>query len=47
MLFDDPGTPLLLIAMVLAGGTVVLLMFVMRALLRQATALRSEMEGVI
>lgn len=47
VLFDDPGTPLLLIAMVLAGGTVVLLMYVMRALLRQATTLRAEMEGVI
>jgi len=47
VLFDDPGTPMLLLGMVLAGGTVVLLMFVMRALLRQATALRTEMDGVI
>ena len=47
VLFEDPGTPMLLLGMVLAGGTVVLLMFVMRALLRQATALRTEMDGVI
>lgn len=46
-LFDDPGTPMLLFAMVLAGGTVVLLMYVMRALLRQATTLRTEMDEVI
>lgn len=46
-LFDDPGTPMLLFGMVLAGGTVVLLMYVMRALLRQATTLRAEMDGVI
>ena len=47
VLFDDPGTPMLMLGMVLAGGTVVLLMFVMRALLRQATTLRTEMDGVI
>ena len=47
VLFDDPGTPMLMLGMVLAGGTVVLLMYVMRALLRQATTLRSEMDGVI
>ena len=46
-LFDDPGTPMLMFGMVLAGGTVVLLMYVMRALLRQATTLRTEMDGVI
>src|SRR6187401_291154 len=39
VLFDDPGTPMLMLGMVLAGGTVVLLMYVMRALLRQATSL--------
>jgi hypothetical protein len=47
VLFDDPGTPMLMLGMVLAGGTVVLLMYVMRALLRQATSLRTEMDGVI
>jgi Protein of unknown function (DUF2975) len=47
VLFDDPGTPMLMFGMVLAGGTVVLLMYVMRALLRQATTLRTEMDGVI
>jgi peptidoglycan/LPS O-acetylase OafA/YrhL len=44
---DDPGTPLLLIAMVLGGCLLVLLMVVMRALLRQATTLRTDMEAVI
>jgi hypothetical protein len=44
---DDPGLPLLLFLM-LTGVTVLgLLMVVMRALLRQATALRSDMEAVI
>lgn len=44
---DDPGLPLLLFLM-LTGVTVVgLLMVVMRALLRQATTLRSDMEAVI
>ena len=47
LLFDDPGTPMLLFGTVLAGGTVVLLMYVMRALLRQATTLRTEMDEVI
>lgn len=45
--FDEPGTPLLLIGMVLAGGTVVLLMYVMKALLRRATTLRAELDEVI
>ena len=44
---DDPGLPLLLF-LVLTGVTVLgLLLVVMRALLRQATALRSDMESVI
>ena len=44
---DDPGLPLLLILM-LTGVTVLgLLMVVMRALLRQATTLRTDMEAVI
>jgi hypothetical protein len=44
---DDPGLPLLLF-LVTVGVTVLgLLMFVMRALLRQATTLRTDMEAVI
>ncbi|NEE00103.1 DUF2975 domain-containing protein [Phytoactinopolyspora halotolerans] len=44
---EDPGLPVLLFGVVLAAGVLVLLMVVMRALLRQATALRTDMEGVI
>lgn len=43
----DPGLPILLFGMVLVGGVVVLTMAVMRALLVQAAALRTEMEAVI
>ena len=44
---DDPGLPLLLF-LVLTGVTVLgLLMVVMRALLRQATTLQTDMEAVI
>ncbi len=43
----DPGLPILLFGMVLIGGVVVLTMVVMRALLRQASALRSDLEEVI
>ncbi|MEX5259759.1 DUF2975 domain-containing protein [Kocuria sp. CPCC 205263] len=44
---NDPGLPLLLFLM-LTGVTVLgLLMVVMRALLRQATTLRTDMEAVI
>ncbi|MFC0681166.1 DUF2975 domain-containing protein [Lysobacter korlensis] len=43
----DPGLPLLLFGLTLAGAVVVLLMLVMRALLRQATTLRTDMEEVI
>jgi hypothetical protein len=44
---DDPGVPLLLFLLLLAGAVLGLLMVVMRALLRQATNLRSDMEAVI
>jgi hypothetical protein len=44
---DDPGTPILLLGMLLSGGVLILLMGVMRALLRQATTLRTDMEAVI
>ena len=44
---DDPGLPLLLFLMVVGVTVLGLLMVVMRALLRQATALRTDMEAVI
>jgi hypothetical protein len=44
---DDPG-PMVVLALLLTSGAVLgLLMLVMRALLRQATALRTDMEAVI
>ena len=44
---DDPGLPLLLFLMVIGLAVLGLLMVVMRALLRQATTLRSDMDAVI
>lgn len=44
---DDPGLPLLLFLMLIGVAVVGLLMVVMRALLRQATTLRTDMEAVI
>jgi Protein of unknown function (DUF2975) len=44
---DDPGLPLLLFLMCTGVTVLGLVMVVMRALLRQATTLRSEMEAVI
>ena len=44
---DDPGVPILLMLMLVGGAVLGLLMVVMRALLRQATALRTDMEAVI
>jgi DUF2975 family protein len=46
-LANDPGLPILLFGMVLTGAVLVLLMVVMRALLRRAATLRSDMEAVI
>nr|WP_307097786.1 DUF2975 domain-containing protein [Arthrobacter sp. V1I9] len=43
----DPGTPAVLIGITLIGAVLVLLIVVMRDLLRQATSLRTDMEGVI
>ncbi|WP_022891692.1 DUF2975 domain-containing protein [Agromyces subbeticus] len=43
----DPGTPILLTGMTLIGAVVVLVVVVLRALLRQATVLRSDLEEVI
>lgn len=44
---DDPGLPLLLFLMLVGVAVLGLLMVVMRALLRQATTLRIDMEAVI
>lgn len=44
---DDPGWPMMLFLMVVAVAVVGLLMVVMRALLRQATTLRTDLEAVI
>ena len=44
---DDPGLPLLLFVFVVGGAVLGLLLLVMRALLRQATTLRSDLEAVI
>ena len=43
----DPGLPLLLLLMLIGVAVLGLLMVVMRALLRQATTLRTDMEAVI
>jgi hypothetical protein len=44
---DDPGLPLLLFLLLTGVAVLGLLMVVMRALLRQATTLRTDMEAVI
>jgi hypothetical protein len=44
---DDPGLPLVVSILLLAGAVFGLLMLVMRTLLRQATSLRSDMDAVI
>ncbi|MET3862215.1 uncharacterized BrkB/YihY/UPF0761 family membrane protein [Dietzia sp. 2505] len=44
---NDPGLPLLLFLVVVVITVAALLMVVMRALLRQATSLRSEMDTVV
>lgn len=43
----DPGLPLLLLLMLVGGAVLGLLILVMRALLLQATGLRTDMEAVI
>lgn len=43
----DPGVPIMVFGLSLIGAVVVLLVFVMRALLRQAAALRTDMDAVI
>lgn len=44
---DDPAGPLILMALLLGGGTFGLLMVIMRSLLAEATTLRTDMEAVI
>ena len=44
---DDPGMPMLLLLLTTGLTVLGLLMIVMRALLRQATTLRTDMEAVI
>ena len=44
---DDPGVPMLLLLLTTGVTVLGLLMIVMRALLRQATTLRTDMEAVI
>ena len=44
---DDPGLPLLLFLLLVAGAALGLVGVVLRALLRQATDLRTDMEAVI
>lgn len=43
----DPGLPMFLLGLDLVGGVVVLLVVVLRALLRQAAALRTDLDAVI
>lgn len=43
----DPGIPIMLFGIGLLGAVLVLLIIVLRALLRQATSLRSDLEEVI
>jgi hypothetical protein len=44
---DDPGLPMVMSMMLLAGAVLGLLVLVMRALLSQATTLRTDMDAVI
>ena len=44
---DDPALPALLLVLLLVGAVVGLLVVVMRALLKQATVLRDDLEAVI
>jgi hypothetical protein len=44
---NDPGLPLLLFLLLMGGAVLGLLMVVMRALLQQATTLRTDMDAVI
>jgi hypothetical protein len=43
----DPGTPLMLFGLVVIGGVLVMVVAVLRALLRRATAMQQDLEEVI
>lgn len=43
----DPGTPLLLFGMVVIGAVLVMIVAVLRALLKRATALQADLDEVI
>ena len=45
--WEHPGLPVALLVVLVAGAALGLLVVVMRALLRQATALRTDMDAVI
>lgn len=44
---DDPGVPMLLFLLTVAGAVVGLVLLVLRSLLQRATELRSDLEAVI
>jgi apolipoprotein N-acyltransferase len=44
---DDPALPAMLLVLLLIGAVVGLLLVILRALLRQAMVLRTDMEAVI
>lgn len=44
---DDPSTPLILMLMLTVGAVIGLVILVLRSLLRSATTLRTDLEGVI
>lgn len=44
---DDPGMPMVLVLLTVGGAVFGLLLVVMRALLRQATSLRTDLDAVI
>ena len=44
---DDPGGPLLLFLVLTVAAVIVLLVFVLRSLLMQATSLRTDLDAVI
>jgi hypothetical protein len=47
LLATDPALPIIMTGMILVSGVLILLVVVLRALLQQATTLRTDMEAVI
>jgi hypothetical protein len=47
LLATDPALPIVMTGMMLVGGVLILLVVILRALLQQATTLRTDMEAVI